>query len=201
MNIFKANNTRCGRESADLDSWIRRDIQYTILWIPDLFLLKHSLLLSYRRISTTNVCRVKIATWTVGASIAAWAVASLIIFIYQCDPIYYSWDRSYKAHWTRPTQQRRISSLAPPPRCPNGTQLDRQLPDIAFAGSRTVAFADIPVEEDWPLLLIFARCLLSYHARSLLTNVLTSTSLVYVVQVLSKSVLPQQPNTPNRNSS
>ncbi|KAL8788889.1 MAG: hypothetical protein Q9213_001412 [Squamulea squamosa] len=26
----------------------------------------------------------------------AWAIASLVVFIYQCDPIYFFWDRTYK---------------------------------------------------------------------------------------------------------
>lgn len=68
----------------------------SILWIPDLFLVRLSLLLFYRRIFTTHVRRIKIATWIVIAYVTAWAIASLIVFIYQCDPIYYFWDRTYK---------------------------------------------------------------------------------------------------------
>lgn len=66
-----------------------------MLWIPDLFLVRLSLLLFYRRIFTTQVRRIRIATWIVGAYVTAWAIASLVVFILQCSPIHYFWDRTY----------------------------------------------------------------------------------------------------------
>ena len=67
----------------------------SILWIPELFLVRLSLLLFYRRIFTSHVRRVRITTWIVGSYVTAWAIASLIVFIVQCTPIHYFWDRTY----------------------------------------------------------------------------------------------------------
>lgn len=59
----------------------------SILWIPELFLGRLSLLLFYRRIFTTYVPRFRMAIWVVTAYKTSWAIASLVVFIYQCDPI------------------------------------------------------------------------------------------------------------------
>ena len=63
--------------------------------MPDLFLVRVSLLLFYRRIFTSQVRRVRIAIWSVGAYVTAWPIASQVVFILQCSPIHYFWDRTY----------------------------------------------------------------------------------------------------------
>ncbi|KAG7005424.1 hypothetical protein G7Y79_00020g049520 [Physcia stellaris] len=115
----------------------------SILWIPDLFLIRISLLLFYRRVFATMVRRVRIAMWCVGLYVVLWFIPSLIVFIYQCDPIYFFWDRTYK-----------LVGLDPPTEgtcLPSGRPTDLQLPfrlfDINSSGNCPLATPNVAVQE------------------------------------------------------
>ncbi|KAL9078884.1 MAG: hypothetical protein Q9157_002179 [Trypethelium eluteriae] len=67
----------------------------SVVNIPALFVVKLSLLLFYRRVFTTHQKKIKWTFWLLIFYITAWVIASLVVFLMQCIPVRYFWDRSY----------------------------------------------------------------------------------------------------------
>ena len=83
-----------------------------LIAIPDLFFIKCSLLIFYRRIFTS--ARIfRITLYLVAGYVTAWTIATLIVFINRCHPVYLFWDRAYAlAAMTPPTTGTCLPSIS-----------------------------------------------------------------------------------------
>ncbi|KAL8932639.1 MAG: hypothetical protein Q9216_006748 [Gyalolechia sp. 2 TL-2023] len=62
---------------------------------PCLGLIKISILLFYRRIFTMHRRTFKIAFYVLGTYTVLLIIATMVVFIFQCSPISFFWDRAY----------------------------------------------------------------------------------------------------------